>query len=75
MSVKQNAKQNLLWLIDTCIEKGGIFKTAQEVANLVNSVEIASANDEPAERPAMIAMKGTASEQIQARIDNQEQQQ
>lgn len=72
MLTKEQAKGNLLYLIDQCIVKGGIFKNAMEVASLINSVEVYGADEEPG-KPALRAVP-SAAEQLQNRIDNSETQ-
>lgn len=68
MSEREKAKQNLLTLVNTCINKGGIFGDAASVALMVNSIHVLDAYSEEG-RPAMKPVK-SASEQIQDRIDN-----
>lgn len=72
MLSKEQAKSNLHWLINTCVNKGGIFTDAMQVATLVNSVEVYGASDEQGS-PAMRAIP-SASEQLQTRINNSETQ-
>ncbi len=67
---KEQAKQNLHWLVNTCISKGGIFDSAVQVATLINSIEIYGASDAPG-LTALRSVPGAA-DQLQNRIDNSE---
>lgn len=68
---KEQAKQNLLALINACVKTGGIFDNSQTVAVMVDSV-FALEQETAAQAPILSAVRErkSASEQIQERIDN-----
>jgi hypothetical protein len=70
---KEQAKQNLKWLVDTCVNKGGIFTDAIQVAVLINSIEVYGADHTSSETPALRAIP-SAAEQLENRIKNSETQ-
>lgn len=72
-NTREQAKQNLLGLINFCIKQGGIFQDAASVAAIVNSVHVLDAVDMPG-TTELVALrgKGAASDQLQQRIDNLE---
>ena len=68
MNEREKAKQNLLILVNTCINRGGIFTDAASVALMVNSIHVLDAYSENG--PTAMKSVKSASEQIQDRIDN-----
>ncbi len=69
MLIKEQARKNLLMLIDTCIRKGGIFDDAATVTAMIASVNVLSTPD----AATGMAVVKSAGEQIQDRINNLEQ--